>query len=307
MKTFKVTKRGPSGKFEETVMEAGDREALFAELTRRGISAIKVEEVAAGVKAARRPVSGRVVAWIAIVAVAALAVAAWLLFPRGEGREAPEPARKPAAVAKPAPSAPPPKAEEPPVDDEAKERERRRAAYMAMTPDERWAFVVERAKRTPLREMPGTNRIFRTSTEQVMDWIFSCQVGDPPPLLPNLPLKERLHLADILISDNPVGENDSERAKEAKETVRLVKKEFRDFIMEGGEPEEFLPYYHGQLVQAHEEWKMSRKMVMEAVKENPDIAAEFISKVNEGLEKKGIKKVTLPPKMLEHYGIELTD
>jgi len=199
------------------------------------------------------------------------------------------------------------KEEVPVVDESAIEREKRKAAYKAMTPDERWEYVVERAEKSALREEPSSNRIFRTSTEQVMDWIFRCEVGDPPPLLPELPIKEQLHLAEILISDNPIKADDSDNVKEAKETVQLAKKEFQEFIREGGEPEEFLAYYHSQLVQAHEEWKTARKMAIEAIKEDPDIAADYIERLNEHLAEKGIKKIKLPPKMLEHYGIELTD
>ena len=243
----------------------------------------------------------------AVVAIAVAVTAVWLTRDSGGGGERSRGERRASSIAEVAPSIPA-KAKgdgRAQVDEAAKDRERLRAAYKAMTPDERWEFVVERTKKSPLRDEPGTNRIFRTSTEQVMDWIFSCTVGDPPPLLPNLPLKEQLHLAEILISDNPVGAGDSERAAAAKETVQMVKKEFQNFIRECGEPEEFLPYYHGQLVQAHEEWKAARKMVVEAVKQNPDIAADFLAEVNGRLEAKGIKKVTLPQRMLDHYGIAI--
>lgn len=314
MKTYRVTRRGATGEPEETILEAEDRAALFAELRRRGINAVRVEVAAGGARPKRAGGRGPSGAFVAVVAAAAAALAAliiWLVAtPDGGAREEREPERKAGAISEAAPgepSAPKEEEERPVIDEEALERERRRAAYRAMTPEERWEFVVERAKDSPLRAEPGTNRIFRTSTEQVMDWIFRCEVGNPPPPLPNLPLKEQLHLAEILISDNPIYEGDSDRARDAKETVQLVKKEFQEFIKEGGEPEDFLPYYHGQLVQAHEEWKTARKMVMDAVREDPDIAAEFISKVNERLAEKGIKKVTLPQRMLEHYGIELDD
>lgn len=320
MKTFRVTKKSASGKPEEIILEAEDRNALFAELQKHCISAIKVDEASGALGGARvrkatvakggRGVSGAFIGIVAAFIAIVIAAAVWIAVQSGDdGKDTGKPDKKTGAISEVAPSAPSaPRADEPPaVDEEALERERRRAAYKAMTPEERWEFVVERARNSPLREEPGTNRIFRTSTEQVMDWIFSCEVGDPPPLLPNLPLKEQLHLAEILALDNPIYDDDTERAKEAKETVKLVKKEFQDFIKEGGEPEEFLPYYHSQLVQAHEEWKTARKMIMDAIKEDPDIAADFISKVNERLAEKGIKQVTLPQRMLDHYGIELVD
>ena len=79
---FKVSYRGKDGKQTSTVIEAESRAKLFAELQKRGISAIRVEETTAKAKkakpatpAARKPSPLR--GLFAGVVVIALAAAAW--------------------------------------------------------------------------------------------------------------------------------------------------------------------------------------------------------------------------------------
>ncbi len=183
-------------------------------------------------------------------------------------------------------------------------RKKRRELFKAMTPDERVAYIFEEMKKRPIRDEPSSNRIFRTGLEQVMDWVFSCEVGAPPPILPKMSMFDKAHLVEILFLDNPIKETDSERAKDAKETVQLAKKEFLDFIKQGGDPDDFLPYYHGQLVAAHQEWSMARKSVLETLKTDPEITQEYLKKINARLSEKGIRAVQIPPKLLERYGLQ---
>ena len=183
------------------------------------------------------------------------------------------------------------------------ERTRRREMFSKMTADEKIEYLREQIKNTPIPETP-TNRLYATSLEQVMDWIFTCEVGNPPPLLPPMSLFDQMHLAEILIRDNPILDSDSEKAAESKEMMKIAKKEFMDFLKEGGNPDDFLPYYHGQLVAAHEEYKMARQSIVEIIRNDPDIAVDYIKKVNERLSEKGIKNVKIPKKMLDAFGIE---
>lgn len=117
-------------------------------------------------------------------------------------------------------------------------------------------------------------------------------------------LFDQMHLVEILIRDNPILDSDSKKAAESKEMMKIAKKEFVDFIKEGGNPDDFLPYYHGQLVAAHEEYKMARQSIVEIIRNDPDIAVDYIKKVNERLSEKGIKNVKIPKKMLDAFGIE---
>lgn len=189
------------------------------------------------------------------------------------------------------------------LSDEDAERTRRREMFSKMTTDEKIEYLREQIKNTPIPETP-TNRLYATSLEQVMDWIFTCEVGNPPPLLPPMSLFDQMHLAEILVRDNPILDSDSEKAAESKEMMKIAKKDFMDFLKEGGNPDDFLPYYHGQLVAAHEEYKMARQSIVEIIRNDPDIAVDYIKKVNERLSEKGIKNVKIPKKMLDAFGIE---
>lgn len=181
----------------------------------------------------------------------------------------------------------------------------RREKLKKMTPEERLDFLFEEAKNKPIDfNNVSTNRPFATGTEQVMSWIFTTTLGNMPPPLPRISIRDEAHLAEILMADNPALEGDSEKVKNAKEMVELAKKEAIEFVKQGGDVTEFLEYYRGELVQAHNEWQESQKSVMQVIREEPDIAAEYIEEVNAKLAEKGIKPVNVPPKFREQLGLE---
>ena len=66
----------------------------------------------------------------------------------------------------------------------------------------------------------------------------------------------------------------------------------------------FLEYYRGELMQAHNEWKECQKSVLQVVRDEPDLAADYIAEINNRLAQKGIRPVKLPPKLKEQLGIE---
>jgi hypothetical protein len=172
-----------------------------------------------------------------------------------------------------------------------------------MTPEERMRYLFEEAAKKPIDLTPSTNRLFKTGTEQVMSWIFTTELGAMPPPLPRIPIRDEAHMAEILMAKNPVFEGDSEKAKEAKQMVEMAKKELIKFLKEGGSVDEFFEYYRGELVQAHNEWKECQKSVLQVVREEPDLAAEYITEINNRLSQKGIRPVKLPPKLKEQLGI----
>ena len=302
---YVVTYREPNGRRAEIQVEASDRAEAFAQLKERGIAAISIREGTL-TPPSRSPKMPHLIA-AATVLVLVGAIVLMVLRP-SEKRMSARPETPPTAkIAEVKPARATKMGGETVEDEEKSEKARRAEAFKDMSKEEKIVYLRERMKALPLPAEPKSNRLYRTGVEQVMDWIFTCEVGAPPPILPNLPQYERLHLAEILISDNPVKEGDSERAAAAKKLVEQAKKEFRDFIKEGGEPEDFLPYYHGQLVAAHEEWKMARNEVFETVRNDPAIALDFAKKVNEKLTAKGIKNVVIPEKMMEKFGIKPED
>lgn len=195
---------------------------------------------------------------------------------------------------------------EEPVESEADRMRRERAEKMSkMTVEERIDYIFDETAKRPINLEPATNRVFATGTEQVLSWIFTTRLGDAPPPLPEISIHDEAHLAEILMAANTINDDDSESAKDAKEMVMLAKEELKKFIKEGGYIEDFLEYYRGELVQAHNEWRESQRQVMEVMREEPELAADFVEEVNKRLHDKGIKPVSTPPQLLEKYGVEL--
>ena len=244
-----------------------------------------------------------------VIVVLGAAIAAWIVLsgsgdvPAQGTRHKPQGATIPEATPAAAP-----KAAEPAKDPKADERElraKRREMFKKMTPDEKLDYLYKQAQERPLRAEPSSNRLYRTALEQQMDWVFTCELGSLPGLPPQeMSISDLAHLAEILISDNPVREGDTEEEIASKEAMAEAKKEFRQFIKDGGDPDDFLPHYYAQLVQAHEEWKEARKSALEVVKREPEIAADYIKTLNDKLQAKGIKKLQIPPKLLERYGVD---
>lgn len=240
---------------------------------------------------------------LAGVIVAALAAGALYWLMGGDpklAKKAAETAKKPAQIVEVQPSISTNVVEEVVEDTSKKERA---AKLKAMTPKERadvkWQEMVEK----PLDLTVPSNRVVATATEQIMAWIFTADVGSVPPPLPQIPDHEFAHITEILMSDNPIKAGDDDRVVETKQTIEFAKKELREYIKKGGDPDEFLAYYRGQLVQAHAQYEDARKSVLQTLREDPDIALEYLDRVNSELEAKGIKKVTLHPNLLKHHGI----
>lgn len=200
----------------------------------------------------------------------------------------------------------PSEANKEPVSVPAKEDPKQSAKFItmkSMTPDERAALREEELAARPIDLNVPTNRIVNTATEQIMGWIFRTEVGELPPPLPKVPDHELLHMAEILIADNPIFDTDSEMTADAKETIMLAKKELAEYIKNGGEVQEFFRYYRGILEQAYKKRQVARQSIQQILREEPDIALEYIDRVNEQLAQDGIKKITIHPKQLQHFGI----
>lgn len=188
------------------------------------------------------------------------------------------------------------------------ERQREIERLRAMTPDEKLDYLYERAKERPYNPNPPEGRAFSSGTEQVMSWIFTTRLGDPPPPLPRLSIYDEVHMAEIILADNPVSEDDGENIKDAKETVALAKKELIKYIKEGGDVEGFLTYYRDQLSEAHHEYNSARRMVFEAYRTEPDreVCDLYLQRMNAELAEKGIKEVVVPEKLIERFSKEMS-
>lgn len=235
---------------------------------------------------------------------AGLAIAVWhFIVPKPELPLAPEPtATRPKPKAKPTP----PPVQEPKVKEEEKPTKEPslRQQMQGLSPDERLEVMEKKLAATPIPE-GSTNRVFRTGLEQVMGWIFTTEVGEMPPPLPNISNFDYVHIEDILNITNAVYETDSEKAADAKRTVDFAKQELRKYLEKGGDPQEFLAYYHSELQAAYKERSLVRSQAMQILKEEPDLALDFLERANQQLEEKGIKPAVIPERVLRRYGISL--
>lgn len=307
--TFTVKYRNTSGIAVSEVFEAESRSDLFQILKTKGISAISV--TSGGTKKTQKSVSsvkinGKVTAGV-LVALVLLAVGFYFLT--STDNETAAAGAKPVEIQKDfsevqTPDLP--KVKEPEEKPTAPEVKREPAAWRNpnLTEAQRTA-AYEKTLRDSKQEGQPTNRVFRTGVEQMMDWVFSTEIGEMPMPLPRIPDVDYVKLKEILESKNTILDTDSEKAAAAKETVDYAKKIFKEFIEKGGEPDDFLPYYHDELKAAWQTRQAAQNEIMKVLEAEPEIAQEYFDKVNASLDEKGIKRVIIPPRILMRLGVTL--
>ena len=115
-------------------------------------------------------------------------------------------------------------------------------------------------------------------------------------------INDEAHLTEIIMNSVKIKAGDSESIKIAKEQVELAKEELANYIKEGGDIHSFLKFYHDKLKEAHMVWKDAQISALKVCREEPDIAVAFIKEINESLDKKGIKRLSIPPGLKQLIG-----
>ena len=310
MKQWTVYFRDKNGSKASVVIEAEDRAGVFAELKKRGISAISVAEGASNKKPRKvaknsAPSKGRGLL-AAIAAILIAGVAAWFMWPEEkkvveaketsgrkkiENREAP---RKHVNVTN----------VQEKVEKEKKGEKKQDLPKFGKLPDGRWMVPGRKKIHNVVTNFSNVSREvpFRNATEQIMFQIFSRERGDMPLPLPLISERERKNLAAILMSKNPISDKDSEEMRLSKEVIEEAKSALKDYIKQGGDVDTFFTYYHNELQRSYETRKEAVRMVFEAARgEDRDIAVQLCEKVNEKLAAEGIKPVKLPRILLEKH------
>jgi hypothetical protein len=296
---FKVRYRDSAGKLNEISIEAIDRADCFSKCKERKIAPVHI--TISSNKGKYNSGNHSFINFFVIAIVIGLSIGLILLLTQSEKEEIkPKEERATKKIVKttvaksnPAPvKVVSPKPTKPTID------------MKSLTPEERREIQMEKFKARPIDLSVPSNRVVATATEQIMAWIFNTEVGDLPPPLPKIPETEMAHLAEILLSKNEISEKDNDQVAQTKETIQLIKKELTEFIKKGGNPKEFFDYYRGELVQAYEMRKTVQQSVQKVLREEPEIALEYLNEVNRELQSKGIKQIKLHPKQLKHFGIE---
>ena len=314
--TFTVSYRGKDGALREEAVEAADRAGCVAECRKRGISPTKIAEAKDREKRgpARVGVAGdsnRTTARWVVVAVVVAAIAGGLWWWIGGRGATALPAEKPVKQKVEKPRADKPKmaraeqrpsvatnataAQPQPKPEAGPKPFNPNEPPPGLLPNEPW-----RSGRKKLHKVQyvarNTNTVHRNSTEQALLDIFTCNVGDPPLPLTDLPKDDLTNMWSILTSPNPVTDKDAEEVKIAKETLEVAKKEMAKFVQEGGKPDEFLAYYHGVLEKAYKKRMLATEEIYKVLEEqnDPEIARAMLKRVNADLRKEGIRPLPIP-------------
>ena len=87
--------------------------------------------------------------------------------------------------------------------------------------------------------------------------------------------------------------------------MNQVKAELAKFLEEGGTVNGFLAHYVNELDAAFREREMCKQLQMRTMKSDPpEVARELFGKLNERLEAKGIKPLTLTRRQRAYIGLE---
>lgn len=312
--TFAVTYRGRNGDRVVERFEAESREAVFKLVTGKGITPIKVEEAKcgrSGVKTSHSfggmTRSSRPTVAVAVALFAAVLGGVWWWMSTREKTSVPTPEPPPKRVA-PKPKAvvhkPEPKAVAATNAAPAAKKPPAPVAWRnpKVSDEKRLEDYEKSLAKSPLPNT-SSNRLFRSGIEQVMGWMFTTEVGDMPPPLPRIPDFDIVHLQEILDSKNEIGESDTEKQADTKETVDFAKAELKKYLEKGGDPDEFLKYYHDQLKTAHQHRQIVQNQVMKVLAEEPERAEEFLKEANKGLAEMGIKAVVIPERIRRRLGL----
>lgn len=203
--------------------------------------------------------------------------------PKAEEPKAEKPAPKPAAPEKFVPPTFPAD-----MDPEERDVKLRRAKW-------EWKLTHDMRLRNFLEKHKPPEATFKTGEEQVIDWIFTCKVGDDvPPPLPQMQEFEKNHLLEILETACEVKEDDDAKTVERKKIVDDVKKELAEYVKQGGKVQDFLEYYRNELVKARETKALVASEVRKAIDSgDPDVGVQTLDKGNKILRDKGISEVEL--------------
>ena len=282
MAWFTVQYRGPGGKTESVQIDAADRAGVFAELKKRGISAISVREGAAKKSSSASPMRGLVAGLIVIICAIGIAI---YLMPRA-ATTASEKERSSKKIK----DVTPPMIDcrtEVAVTEDVVDQD---AVALNLGTDLTQPKMVKK-ELTPEEWYRVTNRTFRAGVEQLMSWVFTTEIGSMPIPVPKISEEDRKDIVSILISKSEIKENDDAITADCKETLNAAKKEMLKYLKAGGDPDEFLDYYFQELRYAFELRSEALRKIDEMGQDDPVMCKEYFDKVNEMLREKGIKEI----------------
>jgi len=137
-----------------------------------------------------------------------------------------------------------------------------------------------------------------SATERILNTLISSPLGGPPPPLLRLPNNEAENLLDVLNRDIIVFADDDPEMVAKKENLAAAKQILKEYIKDGGKPEEFMAHYRAILVKASEERNDLQKEFWKLVNAgNLAEAEKFYNDANTLLSEEGSLLLRLPPQL----------
>ncbi len=301
---WKVTYRDKTGKTIDEYLEAESRGKLFADLSARGISAVRVAQ-SNGKPKTRSAAPRKAIVHIAVAAVVCAAVLCFLfVFRDSTTKQVKDPSKdanvekapkKPATDTAAKPTAPGKKTEEVAVTNETAKSEFPDGRILTSTTTN-GMYIVEMYRMPDGKKLKkyrySTPSIWKSSTDQLLHMALATPPGVVMPPLPigggNL-TKEFEESLKTPIVINP---DDSEEVREAKERIIEARETVKKLLAEGYTFEDILAEHEAQNAKAAQ----TRQEVIERIEEfkregDIDNAREYMTRANEILRNAGITEV----------------
>lgn len=186
-----------------------------------------------------------------------------------------------------------------------------------MTREERIAWLhdakVERSLRHGWTNSVGEaiipRTLYKSATEQALSRIFNTELGDPPPRLPNISSIDGKNLASILDKMSEPDPRDGEYAKKIRESVNSAKQELKKYIESGGDVNQYINHYIGELNQAYVMRQDAQKTFKEIFNTttDPEELRMAYEKISKTLADKGIKPIKVGPRAIQAMGYEVVN
>lgn len=318
MKNFNVTYRGEGGRQDVVQIAAEDRNGVFAELAKRGISAVRVAE-ASGKAKPRKP-SGInknpaiVKGIVAGVVVVAVAIGAFLFLTKNKS-SAPQETKpkKPAKIslATPTPSKPKTQAAS---TNTVKTSEPKKPVlpilgktptgeeYVAMTaktnedgvvteryqlPDGSWKRVVQLQRKETM--------VFDNDFDLALSLIATTPMDQELPPMPDMGDDLEAVFKKAIESPIIIKDTDSDRVKAMKKGAQQVRLEIADLLAEGYSIKQILNEHNG-LRQQNIEVRREFQTELNELYRSGDIegARQYLETMNKALDEKGILPLVMP-------------
>lgn len=300
MRNFNYTARDASGATKRGSLQAADRNAALHELANKGLVPLSVTEGPAGSVDTGRQVPLRY-AVLALGGVAlAVAFFAWsqMTPPKGKTAKSKKP---PKSVQVQKKVTPPPvevktnvaaKVEpvQPPVTNAVAEKPK-----PISTNSLEYRIALNEGRVDQEGNVLPARPAYKSGAEQIISMIVNAKPGYPPPPLPRIHAKE--DVVKILNTDILLYDEDTETSAQRKANVAQAKQLMKEYISKGGKPEDFLDFFHKELVSAHKEWQEAQRQTMELHKAGDEEALlKYAEEQNKKFAERGMRQVVVPVK-----------